>query len=125
MPTANPIGSFYIPLTRAHEYLRQREAGYELQSRTEESKYYPKGYWTSSSLAFVKPVLNKLGSSRFSDLRANYLLVMWDQYPTGRKKPLFSGLAADPCPLCGYPDSLDHVALRCSAPAVEEERQEL
>jgi hypothetical protein len=44
MPTANPIGSFYTPLTRAHEYLRQREAGYELQSRTEESKYYPKGY---------------------------------------------------------------------------------
>jgi hypothetical protein len=93
MPTANPIGSFYTPLTNAHEYLRQREAGYELQSRTEESKYYPKGYWTSSSLAFVKPVLDKLGSSRFSDLRANYLLVMWDQFPTGCKMALFSGLA--------------------------------
>jgi hypothetical protein len=78
MPTVNPIGSFYSPLTRAYEYLRQREAGYEAQSRTEESKYYPKGYWTTCSLAFMKPVLDKLGASRFSDLRANYLLVMWD-----------------------------------------------
>jgi hypothetical protein len=106
-------------------FLCQREAGYELQSRTQESKYYPKGYWTSSSLAFVKPVLDKLGSSRFSDLRANYLLVMWDQFSTGRKKALFSGLAADSCPLCGYPDSMDHVALRCSATALEEKRKEL
>jgi hypothetical protein len=73
----------------------------------------------------VKPVLDKLGSSRFSDLRANYLLVMWDQYPMGRKKALFTGLAADPCPLCGDPDSMDHVALRCPAPALEEKRQEL
>jgi hypothetical protein len=125
MPTVNPIGSFYSPLTRAHEYLRQREAGYEAQSRTEESKYYPKGYWTSCSLAFMKPVLDKLGVSRFSDLRANYLLVMWDQYPTGRKKALFTVLAADSCPLCGDPDSMDHVALRCSAPALKEKRQEL
>jgi hypothetical protein len=50
---------------------------------------------------------------------------MWDQFPTGRKKALFSGLAADPCPLCGYPDSMDHVALRCSAPSLVEKRQEL
>jgi hypothetical protein len=73
----------------------------------------------------MKPVLDKLGSSRFSDLRANYLLVMWDQYPTGRKKALFTGLAADSCLLCGDPDSMDHVALRCPAPALEEKRQEL
>jgi hypothetical protein len=61
----------------------------------------------------IKPVLDKLTGKRFSDLRVAFLNLIWDYIPTGRRKGMFLKKCPDDCPLCGLPDSLDHIVLRC------------
>jgi hypothetical protein len=69
------------------------------------------------------PGLNKLAGSRSSDLRSAYLCLVWNQVFTGRKKGLFTCRGANSCPLCGLPNLLDHVVLRC--PALVNRRKEI
>jgi hypothetical protein len=114
MPTVNPVGSLYSPSNQALNYLLQRDLKVSL--RPPETRYYDPTYWARcGSVQLLRPVLNKLAGSRSSDLRSAYLCLVWDQVPTGRKKGLFACRGADSCSLCGLPDSLDHVVLRCPA----------
>jgi hypothetical protein len=56
-------------------------------------------------------------------MRSAYHCLVWDQVPTGRKKGIFACRGADSCPLCGLPNSLDHVVSRC--PALVNRRKEI
>jgi hypothetical protein len=114
MPTLNLICSELSPLVAAKDYLRQRDDGALAASRSLESRYCPVNYWSQSSLCLIQLVLSRLGSSWYSELRASYLNLVYDAVPTGRKKGLYFKRKADVCPLCGSPDSLDHVILRCT-----------
>jgi hypothetical protein len=86
MPTLNPVCSELSPLVAAKAYLRQRDDGALAASRSLASRYYPVNYWSQSFLCLIQPVLNRLGSSRYSVLRASYLNLVWDAVLTGRKK---------------------------------------
>jgi hypothetical protein len=69
------------------------------------------------------PVLDRLGSPRFSDVRSAFLNVVWEATPDGRKKGVYSSRGAYPCPLCGQADSLEHIVLRC--PGLGQQRREI
>jgi hypothetical protein len=110
MSTVNPVGSLHSTDDVALGYLKQRDAGAFL--RPPETRYYSPSYWSQCHpVQLLRPVLNKLAGLRSSDLCSAYLCLVWDQVLLGRKKALF----ARPCPLCGLPDSLDYVFLRCTA----------
>jgi hypothetical protein len=114
MPTANPVGSLNSTNDNALDYLLQRDLKVSLFPL--KTRYYPPTYWARCGpVQLLRLVLNKLTGSRLSDLRSTYLYLVWDQVPTGRKKGLFARRRADSCPLCGLPDSLDHIFLRCPA----------
>ena len=110
-PTPNRVGSLLPPVTRAMEYLSQRDL--KALSRPIESRQYPPDYWYHSCIGILKDVLDRLGAPRHSDLRCALLCLIWDLIPTGRRKGLFAGLAAESCPLCGMPDSLEHMVFQC------------
>ena len=113
MPTVNSVCALKSPEYEAAEYLAQRDMQATETSRNQ-SRYYPDGYWASSVIGLLKPVLDSLTGKRFSDRRTTLLNLIWDYAPTGRRKGLFKNRSPEPCPLCGQSDSLDHVVLRCS-----------
>jgi hypothetical protein len=121
MPTVNPVCSILFPLLGARAYLAQR--GSRALTRSALTRYYPEGYWSQSSLGLLQSVLDKLGSPRFSDIRATYLNLVWDHVPSGWRTGLFSGRPAEVYPLCGLPDSLDHVVFWCQVLSLR--RQEI
>jgi hypothetical protein len=121
MPAVYSVYSIISPLLGARAYLAQWDS--RALTRSALTRYYPEGYWSQSSLGILQSVLDKLGSSRFSDIRATYLNLVWDHAATGRQTGLFSGRPAEVCPLCGIPDSLDHVVLRCQVLSLR--RQEI
>ena len=63
-----------------------------------------------------------LAPGRNYDLRASLLSLVWAQVPTGNKIGQFTNSPPEPCPLCGEPDSLEHVILRC--PGVDSLRRD-
>jgi hypothetical protein len=109
MPTVNLVCSILSPLLGASAYFAQRDS--RALTRSVLTRCYPEGYWSQSSLGLLQSVLDKLGSPRFSDFQAIYLNLVWNHVPTGQRTGLFSGRSAEVCPLCGLPDSLDHVVL--------------
>jgi hypothetical protein len=80
-------------------------------------------YWKNSNLGLLAPVLDRLGSTRFSDVRSAFLNLIWEMAPDGRKKGVYSSRGAYPCPLCGQGGSLEHIVLRC--PGLAQQRREL
>jgi hypothetical protein len=112
IPPVNSICSMKSPVIESAGYLQQRDA----QTATEDPyqiQYYPIGYWSNSAIGLIKPVLDKLAGKRFFDLRVAFLNLIWDYIPTGRRKGMFLKNCLDDCPLCGLPDSRDHIVLRC------------
>ena len=121
IPVSNPVGSIAPPVRRAQEYLCQRDE--QALRRPESSRHYPPHYWENSCIGILRAVLDKLGSPRHADFRSSLLCLVWDQVPTGRRKGLFCGGAAELCPLCGQSDSLEHVVLQC--PCLRNTRLEI
>jgi hypothetical protein len=114
IPSVNSICSMNSPGIESAGYLQQRNA----QTANEDPhqiQYYPLGYWSNSAIGLIKPVLDKLAGKCFSDLRVAFLNLIWDYIPTGRRKGMFSKKCPDDCLLCGLPDSLDHIVLRCTS----------
>jgi hypothetical protein len=112
--SVNFICSMNSPVIESARYLQQRDA----QTANEDPhqiQYYPIGYWSNSAIGLIKPVLNNLAGKRFSNLRVAFLNLIWDYIPTGRRKGMFLKKCPDDCPLCGLPDSLDHIVLRCTS----------
>jgi hypothetical protein len=110
----NSICSIKSPSIKSNGYLQQRDAQ-TANKDPHQIQYYPLGYWSNSAIGLIKPVLDKLAGKRFFDLRVGFLNLIWDYIPTGRRKVMFLKKCPDDCPLCGLPDLLDHIVLRCAS----------
>jgi hypothetical protein len=114
IPSVNFLCSMNSSVIESARYLQQRDAQ-TANKDPHQIQYYPLGYWSNSAIGLIKPVLDKLAGKHFSDLRVALLNLIWDDIPTGRRKGMFLKKYPDNCPLCGLPDSLDHIVLRCTS----------